>query len=603
MSKRWRQILKTEKAILEAGTEEFGDLSEEEQNSENDVENECGLETLSGTDLISESDRESSTTSLSNESLSSDEDGIGNFPSELANWACKNEIKRTALNQLLQLLRNNGHSDLPIDSRTLLQTPQTVNTIARCGGDYVYLGIEKGIRQKLTESKLVLNKISLIVNVDGIPLFKSSNVQLWPILAAIQGSQPFLVSCFCGTSKPSNNIEFMMDFIAEYSQLEINGIEFDGKKIPIKIKAFLCDAPARQFLKGIKSHNGYYGCERCQIKGESVDHRMIFEDTECEPRLDDAFRRYEYEEHQTSENPFSDGSILCIRDFALDYMHLICLGVVRRMLLHLKNGPRICKLSSRQIGQISDNLQQLNGTMPDEMARQPRRLDELKRWKATELRQFLLYTGPIVLKPVLEKKIYQHFLVLCVAMRIFLDANDDYREHNLQYASNLMKYFVQQSSTMYGPEGEFQRKVLLGMSEIINLLRTNKRAASTSHDDYVEKCLSEEEFETLEKTVKEDKAEFKNLVEKVSNIGGSSERECAKNILLTLTTDQVLSFYSGKGLKGKKAFEKMKLFDVVTSGVMAVIKDSSREKVRKEIADVLKHAPARVKQTKKSAEE
>lgn len=150
---------------------------------------------------------------------------------------------------------------------------------------------------------------------------------------------------------------------------------------------------------------------------------------------------------------------------------------------------------------------------------------------------------------------------------------------------------------------EFQRKVLLGISEIINLLRTNKRAASTSHDDYVEKCLSEEEFETLEKTVKEDKAEFKNLVEKVSNIGGSSERECAKNILLTLTTDQVLSFYSGKGLKGKKAFEKMKLFDVVTSGVMAVIKDSSREKVRKEIADVLKHAPARVKQTKKSAEE
>ncbi|XP_057302941.1 uncharacterized protein LOC130637777 [Hydractinia symbiolongicarpus] len=79
------------------------------------------------------------------------------------------------------------------------------------------------------------------------------------------------------------------------------------------------------------------------------------------------------------------------------------------------------------------------------------------------------------------------------------------------------------------PEVELQRKVLLGISEILNLLRNN-RTTGTSHDN--KKCLSEEEFETLERKVKEDKTEFKNLVDKVSNIGGSSERECTKNILL-----------------------------------------------------------------------
>lgn len=66
----------------------------------------------------------------------------------------------------------------------------------------------------------------------------------------------------------------------------------------------------------------------------------------------------------------------------------------------------------RQKDAISQKLIALRGKMPSEFARQPRGLHEIDRWKATELRQFLLYTGSVVLKTVLSPRKIQAFLVL-----------------------------------------------------------------------------------------------------------------------------------------------------------------------------------------------
>ena len=132
-------------------------------------------------------------------------------------------------------------------------------------------------------------------------------------------------------------------------------------------------------------------------------------------------------------------------------MHLVCLGVVKRLLLFLTGGPRICKLSSTQISQISQKLASFNGTFPSEFVRQPRTLSDLKRWKATEFRQFLLYSGIVVLKSVLPKAFYDHFLSLSVAISIFLDPDCTTRPNYIDYARNLLVYFVSKAKSLYGP--------------------------------------------------------------------------------------------------------------------------------------------------------
>ncbi len=132
---------------------------------------------------------------------------------------------------------------------------------------------------------------------------------------------------------------------------------------------------------------------------------MAFNEQGCTLRTDEAFSAVAYKNHQTGVSPFIAAGLSCVSSFVLDYMHMVNLGVVRRMLIFLTRGPTLCRLSVRQRQEISQKLNRLRGKMPSEFARQPRGLEDLDRWKATEFRQFLLYTGPVVLKNVISRKI------------------------------------------------------------------------------------------------------------------------------------------------------------------------------------------------------
>ena len=140
-----------------------------------------------------------------------------------------------------------------------------------------------------------------------------------------------------------------------------------------------------------------------------------------------------------------------VQDFPVDYMHQVCLGVMKKLLLTWMRGPRANnRLSSGQIGQISTKLVSLAHYIPQEFARKPRGLEEVDRWKATEFRQFLVYTGQIALKGVLPNNLYKNFMCLCVAITILL--NRDLVLLYSNYAHRLLCYFVRSCHRLYGAE-------------------------------------------------------------------------------------------------------------------------------------------------------
>ncbi|XP_058631559.1 uncharacterized protein LOC131540562 [Onychostoma macrolepis] len=418
-------------------------------NEEHSVENEVVTSSFVLPPICrSESDGESES--------ASDEDSLDitkDLAGCLRDWATHFRISLIALSALLSILKVH-HPSLPKDARTLLKTQTQHSVVSLASGSFHYFGIQKmfsHIFQKLTSVVRNHHSFKLQLNMDGLPIFKSSGVQFWPILGMLQAysRKPVLIALYCGKSKPQSLSEYLKDLVCELKSLS-TGFVVNGKTFFLTVCSVICDAPARAFIKGIKSHNGYSGCDKCVQSGIYINNRMTFPELNSRVRTDVSFSNAEDEDHHVQHSPFCETSVPMVSGFPHDYMHLVCLGVVRR-LLDLWMGTRgklSYRISSRQVSIISGKLLALKSYIPSEFARRPRALDERLRWKATELRQFLLYTGPVVLRDVLTTEVYQNFMLLSVG--IYILASPTYCLLLNDFANTLLRSFVKHFGELYG---------------------------------------------------------------------------------------------------------------------------------------------------------
>ena len=85
---------------------------------------------------------------------------------------------------------------------------------------------------------------------------------------------------------------------------------------------------------------------------------------------------------------------------------------------------------------------------PVEFQRKPRPLSEYERWKATEFRMLLLYTGYAVLSDVLQNEVYHNFLLLSVGVHILV--NPTLCMHYNEFSHKVLVLFVEHFGQLYG---------------------------------------------------------------------------------------------------------------------------------------------------------
>lgn len=378
---------------------------------------------------------------------------------KLRNWYYKYSPTTKSCSSILKIMKAEG-LDVPISVGGLLKRKQKRRPRTVAPGKYIHLGIENHLK-KAEEVLLQYsgNEIVLDIGIDGLPLYKSSAVGLWPILARIV-DEPlvdiFLVGTYVGKSKPTNVDHYLHDFVEELKSLE-TGLLIGEKVFYVRIRAFICDTPARAFICGTKGHNALNGCHKCYQKGTRIAHRTVFSDSVAEKRTDIDFKnRSDVDYHQAimlhSESKLEHFGIQMVTQFPLDVMHLLDLGVCKKIFsLLISNKTNQPIPPSIQL-RISSVLVSFEPYVVKEFARKPRTIKEICRWKAVEYRQISLYSGMVLLKDFVEPAFYEHFCLFIVSYRILIGSKIFNPNLSFINAGEMFDRFVKDFSLFYGIE-------------------------------------------------------------------------------------------------------------------------------------------------------
>ena len=123
---------------------------------------------------------------------------------DLRVWVNKRGCTWQCVNDLLKILLENGH-ELPKDYKTLLNTRKNIVTKSLGGGEYIYYGVKSCLEKILSEHLYLHEDIKLLINIDGLSIFKSISMRLWPSLIQFHKFQPVPVALYGGNLKPNMN--------------------------------------------------------------------------------------------------------------------------------------------------------------------------------------------------------------------------------------------------------------------------------------------------------------------------------------------------------------------------------------------------------------
>ncbi|XP_074102192.1 uncharacterized protein LOC141529519 [Cotesia typhae] len=377
------------------------------------------------------------------------------FKANMAKYMVDHKINHVQGNALLKVLKLHPQLlFLPDDCRSLLKTPRDKIVVKEVApGEYIHLGLEEMLQSILNRVSLesIPDKLLIDFSTDGAELNKE--IQLWPIqfrVVNLEYDKPELAGVYKGEKKPRSFADFFSDFVQEFGEImKKGGIGYKQKKIPIEIRCFIADAPARASVLNHRGHIAKVPCSKCHIEGSRYSGSNRYPGINYKLRSDVDYRSLKDVDHHEGKSALYDLPIDLVQQVPFDYMHLVCLGVMKKTIESLVFGkckPR--KLPSFQINMLSTRLANLQLHCPREFARNLRELDKLCNFKATEFRQLLLYTFIVVFHGIITDQQYSHFLLLHSSMRVLLSNSSSSEDVN--FAEEAVKNYVIQAEDVHG---------------------------------------------------------------------------------------------------------------------------------------------------------
>lgn len=128
-------------------------------------------------------------------------------------------------------------------------------------------------------------------------------------------------------------------------------------------------------------------------------------------------------------------------------MHLLDLGVTLKILRLLLESQFFNEEKANTI------IAKLIQYFPSDFTRRPRLLDQLKKFKASELRAFALYIGIVlVVECCSERELVENFLEFSIGYRLLFSENNVVSDENIDLARELIGDFVEGVKELYGQE-------------------------------------------------------------------------------------------------------------------------------------------------------
>ncbi|XP_067019318.1 uncharacterized protein [Acropora muricata] len=352
------------------------------------------------------------------------------------------------------------------------------------------------------------HNISFLGNTDGVALIRSNGYGVWPVYLVVNEIPPserfrrcnrIFAGLWFGKGKP-HFPTFLRPFSLAIRELYYKGVEVANS---ISIKAIFLDmsvdAPARASWQAIKQYNGYWGCGHCKEPGEHLDlgpgkknrRRMChvypfnkaFAATtgHAGPRKHNEVKEQAIEalrQKGQGQKDFAVEGIIglswgfglplfdVIRGTVVDYMHCVCEGVIDQLISRWldKSNSKLSFYLGSKVEEISKELTAITPTC--EITRTPRSLADVKDWKASEKRAFLLYYATPLLSSYLPSD--HLFFLMLLTGGVFRLLKQSITQTELQEAHAYLKLFSAQAPVFYGKQFQtFNVHQLLHLAEVV----------------------------------------------------------------------------------------------------------------------------------------